>query len=129
MTAAELLKAAYQEHGISDPALLESFLAGTDLTQPVLEVTLQAEEQFVVYVRHGGVPGIHGAPVDVDPGTLGIVMEYRHPQVFAVVDEMRVVRCTAANFETGRVPEVGGSGGGVQYVLQPQWLERVRRVR
>lgn len=123
-----ILMAAYRAHGIVDPAILESHLAGTDFTHPVEAVTLPAGETFVVYVRDGGVPGKHAAPVESRPSSLGIVMDGRHCQRFVLEKPLLVVRCTAADFETGRIPTIGGRGGGVQYVLPPDWLESVRRM-
>jgi hypothetical protein len=41
---------------------------------------------------------------------------------------LKVVLCTAATFPTGLVERVGGQGGGSQYILPPDWLEKVVRV-
>ncbi len=129
MTVVELLVAAYRAHGIVSPTMLESYLAGTNLLADVSEVVLSENELFVIYVRDGGHPGKHGAPVDENPESLGIVLDGRHAEVFEVVEPFEVVRCIAADFERGKVPDVGGQGGGVRYILPPEWRTSARRVR
>jgi len=122
------LEAAYRAHGIDHPALLDSYLRGCNFNQPVEEIELAPGAFFAVYVKDGYSPGKHGAPLDMPPATLGIMMDGRHREVFEVVDSFAVVQSTAADFPFGLVQGVGGQGGGLQYVLPPGWRSKVRRL-
>jgi len=127
--AREILVQALRANGIVDSARLESHLLGCDFTQPVTEHLLEAGETFIVWTRNGGVPGKYAAPPNEQPERLGIMMDHRHPEVFRVLTPILVVRSTAAIFSTGVVDLVGGLGGGVQYLLPPNWNALVERVK
>ncbi len=126
--AKEKLEAAYRAHGVTQDPLLDSYVRGCDLGQPVEDFNLAPGDSFAVYVKDGTQAGKHAAPINVRPETLGIIMEGRHREVYDVVDSLIVVRCTAADFPIGLVANVGGSGGGIQYVLPPGWQSRVKRL-
>jgi len=128
MRGRQLLEHAFRKHGISDVVRIESHIRGCDLSFPVVEQLFPVGETFAVWVRDGGVPGKYGAPVDQDPGSIGITIVGRHREVYRVLEPLLVVRCTAATFPSGVVDGVGGSGGGTQYVLPPSWLKSVERI-
>ena len=129
MTRYEQLEAAFRAHGINDDAVLESHVRGCDLTREVRIATLASGSRFEVWVRDGGVPGKYAAPPGENPLQLGIMIERRHREVFAVRQALDITVCTAATFPAGLVEQVGGQGGGMQYILPPKWLERVERIR
>jgi len=129
MDRRKLLEQALRKHGISDPALLESYILGCDLTLPVTEQTLPPGAVLEIWVRNGGVPGIYASPEGEDPRTLGIRIERRHREVYRVRTSLSIVRCTAATFAEGTVDEVGGAGGGTQYILPPDWKNAVERIQ
>lgn len=128
MTRRQILEQAFAAHGILDAARLESHLLGCDLDKPVASVLLRAGDTFQVWVRDGGVPGKFGAPIGENPSQLGIMIEGRHCETFAVKRPLLVVACIAADFPNGLVQQVGGSGGGTQCILPPDWLEKVERI-
>lgn len=129
MDRRKLLEQAFRRHGISDPALLESYILGCDLARPVTEELLSAGTVLDIWVRNGGVPGIYASPEGEDPRTLGIRIERRHREVYRVRTSLAIVRCTAATFAEGTVDEVGGAGGGTQYILPPDWKNSVERIQ
>jgi hypothetical protein len=129
MDRRKLLEQAFRKHGISDPALLESYILGCDLTLPVTEQTLPPGAVLDISVRNGGVTGIYASPEGEDPRTLGIRIEKRHREVYRVRTPLPIVRCTAATFAEGTVDEVGGAGGGTQYILPPDWKNAVERIQ
>jgi hypothetical protein len=129
MDRRKLLEQAFRRHGISDPALLESYILGCDLTFPVTEQALPPGAVLEIWVRNGGVPGIYASPEGEDPRTLGIRIDRRHREVYRVRTDLLVVRCTAATFDLGTVDDVGGAGGGTQYILPPAWKNAVERIQ
>jgi len=129
MDRRKLLEQALRKHGITDPALLESYVLGCDLNLPVTAQALPPGAVLEIWVRNGGVPGIYASPEGEDPRTLGIRIERRHREVYRVRTSLVIVRCTAATFAEGTVDEVGGAGGGTQYILPPDWKNAVERIQ
>jgi hypothetical protein len=127
MTRRQIFEQAFAAYGIVDAARLESYLLGCDLNKPVASVRLRVGDRFQVWVRDGGIPGKFGAPIGEDPKRLGIMIEGRHRETFAVRRPFVVVACVAADFPSGLIQQVGGNGGGTQCILPPDWLEKVER--
>ena len=123
-----LLERALAAHGITDAARIESHIRGCDLSRPVFEKTLKPGQRFCIWVRNAGLPGKYACHVNEDPTRLGIIMEGRHRELVAVREALTVVLSTAATFPAGLVERVGGMGGGIQYLLPPDWLTKVERV-
>jgi len=128
MTRRQRLEQAFGVYGITDPDRLESHIRGCDLTRPVISKMLRPRNRLQVWVRDGGNPGKYGAPLGEDPERLGIMIDGRHQQIFEVHTVLTVVLCTAATFPAGLAEQVGGQGGGLQYILPPGWLAKVERI-
>ena len=128
MHGRELLENALRKHGIDDPIRIESHIRGVDLDLEVSEKTLDAGTTISVWIRDGGIPGKYGAPEDEDPSKLGIIVEGRHREIYRLKQAINVVSSIAASFPRGVVNEVGGEGGGIQYLLPPDWLDFVERI-
>jgi hypothetical protein len=56
------------------------------------------------------------------------MIEKRHREVFVVRSAFTVVASTAALFPPGKLEQVGGLGGGIQYFLPPEWQTKVERI-
>lgn len=128
MQGRKLLEQALRAHGIDDPSRTESHISACDQTHPVTDHLLEAGMQFEVWVRDGGNPGMYAAPLGEPPERLGIILKGRHKEVYRVRETLKVTRCIAALFPFGKVVDVGGQGGGVQYILPPNWLLSVEKV-
>jgi hypothetical protein len=126
--AVEKVEAAYRAHGILQRSLLDSYLRGCDFNYPVIDVPFERGAVFVIYVRDGGDPGRHATLVGAQPETLGIMIEGRHREVFEVQESFTVVQTAIADFEAGLIPDVGGRGGGIQFILPPEWQTKVARI-
>jgi hypothetical protein len=129
MTPREQIEKALEAHGIADSVRVESHIRGCDLARPVFTLLLQPGERIDVWVRDQGSPGKYAAPVGEDPLRLGIMIEGRHLETYKVMSKLTVLSCTAATFPIGLVERVGGMGGGTQYLLPPDWLFNVERIR
>jgi len=128
MTGRQILERALAAHGITQPERVESHIRGCDLSFAVEERRLGIGFTFDIWVRDGGVPGKYAAPTGEDPAQLGIMIEKRHREVFVVQSEFTVTASIAALFPAGRVEHVGGLGGGIQYLLPPDWEMKVERI-
>jgi hypothetical protein len=128
MTRRQRLEQAFRAYGVTDAARLESYVRGCDLKRPASSRTLQPGDMVQVWVRNGGTPGRYGSPPGEDPARLGIMIEALHQEIFVVRTALRVISCIAAAFPTGLVDDIGGEGGGRQYILPPDWLESVERI-
>jgi hypothetical protein len=128
MTGRQILEQALAAHGITQPEQVESHVQGCDLSFPVEEKRLEVGALFDVWVRNGGTPGKYAAPEGEDPARLGIMIEKRHREVFVVRSGFTVVASTAALFPTGKLEQIGGLGGGIQYFLPPDWQIKVERI-
>jgi hypothetical protein len=128
MTGRQILERALAAHGITQPERVESHIQACDLSFAVEEKQLEIGFNFDIWVRDGGVPGKYAAPAGEDPARLGIMIERRHREVFMVQSEFRVTVSIAALFPAGRVEQVGGLGGGIPYLLPPDWQEKVERI-
>lgn len=118
---------AYREHGVPKTEL-PSYVAGTELGEAVTRPTLMPGDEFEIWVRDGAEPGIHAAPPSTDPETLGIELDGRHLETYRVTEPLTVTQSTVADFPQGKVPGVGGSGGGTQYILPPGWENSATKV-
>jgi hypothetical protein len=119
---------AYSEHPIVNDDNLPSMVRGTNLGNPVLRRTLQPGDTFEMWVRDNGQPGMHATPPGTDPNTLGITTVGRHLETYQVTSPLDVTESTAADFPSGKVSGVGGTGGGQQYILPPNWQNSVQKV-
>jgi hypothetical protein len=123
-----LIEEALRRHGISDPVKLESHLLACELEHPIVEELLDNGTIIDVWVADGREPGKYAAPQGSQPEELAITPEGRHLESFRLIQPLRVVRCIAAPFPVGKVPGVGGTGGGTQFIMPPNWLMAVERV-
>jgi hypothetical protein len=129
MTSREQIERALAAHGIIDSVRVESHLRGCDLNQPVSARLLRQGDSIGVWVRDQGTPGKYAAPLGEYPLRLGIMIEERHLETYVVTGELTVLRCTAATFPPGLIDRIGGAGGGIQYILPPEWLSKVERTK
>jgi hypothetical protein len=129
MTPREQIEEALAAHGIADPVRVESHIRGCDLARPIFALLLQPGDRIDVWVRDRGSPGKYAAPVGENPLRLGIMIEGRHLETYEVTSELAVLCSIAATFPPGLVERVGGMGGGTQYLLPPDWLFNVERIR
>jgi type VI secretion system secreted protein VgrG len=119
---------AYKQHPQITEKELPSYVAGSDLGADITHPTLLPGDEFEMWVRDGGEPGIHAVPPETDPNSIGIELEGRHLETFRVTEPLQVTQSTAADFPSGQVPGVGGTGGGTQYILPPGWQGSVEKV-
>jgi hypothetical protein len=133
LTKRQIEAALRERFPTADAATIQSHLDGIDLRRPVEIVKLKAGDRVDVWVRDGGLPGAYGTTAGTSSG-LGIPMNAttglplgRHLQQFVLTEDVTVMRSTAARYAPGRVPGVGGDGGGTQYLLPSNFLSNARR--
>jgi len=127
--AAEWYRKHYPEKYANNPEALESHLAGTDWSKPVELVELPEGTPLIQYQHvRDNIPrqGMYAASPGTLPSELAIVGEGRRLGQFVTNGPVEVLRSTAAPFEIGKFPGVGGPGGGIQFILPPNWGSMVR---
>ena len=82
--------------------------------------------KLIQYVRENGQPGMYSALPGTTPEQLAILSEGRKIQSFVLTKPLQVVESTAAEFLIGKVPGVGGPGGGQQLILPAGWQSAVK---
>jgi hypothetical protein len=122
----------YRKQGarFEDHDTLESHLAGTDFSNPVLLREVPEGTEVVQYVRVDGKPGMYFAR----PGTRMDQLGIREPpsrvaQRFILKEPLEAVESTAATLKKDLAPGVGGPGGGQQLILPRGWESSVTQVR
>ncbi len=79
------------------------------------------------WTRTGGVPGIFSTPLGSDPAKLGIDLQGRILVRYKVKQTMEVLETVIEDFKSGEIAGVGGNGGGIQYILPPEWGRYVQK--
>ncbi|HZU30928.1 MAG TPA: hypothetical protein VFB79_07425 [Candidatus Angelobacter sp.] len=128
LSRAHTVGRAYSEHPTVKNDNLPSMVRGSNLEKPVLQRTLQPGDTFEMWVRDNGQPGMHATPPGTDPNTLGINTAGRHLETYQITSPLNVTESTAADFPDGKISGVGGTGGGQQYILPPNWQSSVQRM-
>jgi len=122
----QMLLEAFAAWGYSG-ADLDSYLRSCDPEGPVEKVVLPIDSVFVIYMEFESGRHKFATTADEDPKRLAIDMTTRYRAEFTVQNPITVVRCIAADFPNDKIPGIGGSGGGIQYILPPGWPANVAR--
>ena len=110
---------------IDSDAKLQSHIDGTDFSKPIYKTTLPPNSIVVQFVRaDNGRVGTHFAPPGTSMDELGINGD-RVLRTFVTNDEIQVIESTAASFPIGKIPGVGGTGGGQQYIFGPDFADKL----
>jgi hypothetical protein len=117
----------YQSQGqkFQDPKYLESHIDGTDLSKPIIRKELEPGTEIIQYVRTGKEPGMYAAYPGTSPEALAIDGTGRELVKFRIKSPIDVVESSAASYPVGKVPGVGGTGGGQQLILPKGWEKSV----
>ncbi len=99
-----------------------------DHSFPIEEKRLDAGFVFEIWVGNEGAPGKYATPEGEAPARLGIMIDMRHREVFVVRSAFTVIASIAALFPLGKLEQVGGLGGGIQYFLPPEWQTKLERI-
>ena len=119
---------AYSKYSFLNEQGMRDSVTGTNLGKSVSRPTLAPGNKFEMWVRNNSKPGMHAISPGTDPSTLGIEIANRHLETFEVKEPIQVTRSTVADFPKDRIADVGGKGGGDQYILPPKWQDSVRKV-
>jgi len=103
-----------------------SHLAGTNLAATVVRRELKVGTEIIQYQTVGRQLGTYLASPGTAPGELGILADARVVRRFKVMKPFEAVESTASPFPKGKVPGVGGKGGGRQLIMPPDWERYVR---
>ena len=121
----------YKKQGerFQDSKFLESHIEGTDLSKPIIRRELEPGTEIIQYVRIGKEPGMYAAYPGASPETLAIDGSGREMVKFRVKSPIDVVETSAASYPKGKVPGVGGPGGGKQLILPTGWEKLVDKLQ
>ena len=106
---------------------LASEIDATNLAHEVFRVDFEPGMELIQYMRPGGQTGVYVARVGETADRLAIE-GYRVIARFRVTQPFYALESTAAPVKSGRVRDVGGSGGGQQFLMPPHWESFVQRI-
>ena len=125
----EQYKKWLEENGYNKDGKINSHIDSANASKPVELTSFKEGDEFSMYVRDGGSPGMYATEEGVSPSELAIDPSGRHLEVFKVNQPFEAVKSTVADFTEGQISGVGGTGGGVQFQLPANWQNMASRVK
>lgn len=124
----QLLEDWYREHpGIGwDKSKMAKHMSGSRKFTRIRKIKMRRGTVIEQWIRAGGQPGIYCTPLNSDPTKLGIRLQGRIVVRYKVREPIYVLETVIEDFQAGKVAGVGGAGGGIQYIMPPNWERYVQ---
>jgi type VI secretion system secreted protein VgrG len=98
---------------------INSHLESIDWSKDVERIEFSSGDRVEMWIRKEGKPGLYATTPGTPPEKIGINLfeSQRVKTTFEVQKPFSAIKSAAADFPTGKISGVGGSGGGVQFQL------------